>query len=106
MQEVNEVKVNPMMPKQNMILNRINSLTPERCGSNFESVISEHIMLRIWVLAEIIRRWMPQNTFDDKSKLVQVMAWCCQATSHYLSQCWLTSMSPNKFTRPQLFNAK
>ena len=22
------------------------------------------------------------------STLVQVMAWCCQATSHYLSQCW------------------
>ena len=24
---------------------------------------------------------------DDKSILVQVMAWCRQATSHYLSQC-------------------
>ena len=24
---------------------------------------------------------------EDKSKLVQVMAWCHQATSHYLSQC-------------------
>ena len=26
-------------------------------------------------------------------KLVQVMVWCCQATSHYLSQCWLRSVS-------------
>ena len=25
---------------------------------------------------------------DDKSTLVQVMAWCRQATSHYLNQCW------------------
>ena len=25
---------------------------------------------------------------DDKSTLVQVMAWCRQAASHYLSQCW------------------
>ena len=25
---------------------------------------------------------------DDKATLVQVMAWCYQATSHYLSQCW------------------
>ena len=33
--------------------------------------------------------WMPQNIFDDKSKLVQVMVMCRQATSHYLSQCWL-----------------
>ena len=31
---------------------------------------------------------------DDKSTLVQVMAWCCQAPSHYLSQCWLSYMSP------------
>ena len=30
---------------------------------------------------------------DDKSALVQVMAWCHQATSHYLSQYWPRSMS-------------
>ena len=38
---------------------------------------------------------------DDKSKLVQIMAWCCQATSHYLSQCWPRSLSPYGVTRPQ-----
>ena len=32
------------------------------------------------------------------------MAWCRQATSHYLSQCWLRSMSPYGVTRPQLVN--
>ena len=31
---------------------------------------------------------MPLYLTDDKSTLVQVMAWCRQATSHYLSQCW------------------
>ena len=41
---------------------------------------------------------------DDKSTLVQVMAWCHQATSHYLSQCWPLSMSPNGVTRPQWVN--
>ena len=25
---------------------------------------------------------------NGKSVLIQVMAWCCQATSHWLSQCW------------------
>ena len=30
------------------------------------------------------------------------MAWCRQATSHYLNQCWPGSMSPNGVTRPQL----
>ena len=29
------------------------------------------------------------------------MAWCRQATSHYLSQCWPRSMSPHGITRPQ-----
>ena len=32
-------------------------------------------------------RLMPEDLTDDKSTLVQVMAWCRQATSHYLSQC-------------------
>ena len=38
--------------------------------------------------------WMPWNFADDKSTLVQVMAWCRQAPSHYLSQYWSGSMSP------------
>ena len=29
------------------------------------------------------------------------MAWCHQATSHYMSQCWPRSMSPYGITRPQ-----
>ena len=38
---------------------------------------------------------------DDKSTLVQVMAWCHQAPSHYLNQCWPTSMIPYDITRLQ-----
>ena len=38
---------------------------------------------------------------DDQSTLVQVVAWCHQATSHYLSQCWPRSLSPYGVTRPQ-----
>ena len=33
------------------------------------------------------------------------MAWCHQATSHYLSQCWHSSPSPNGITRPQWVNS-
>ena len=32
------------------------------------------------------------------------MAWCHQATSHYLSQCWPRSLSPYDVTRPQWVN--
>ena len=31
------------------------------------------------------------------------MAWCRQAASHYLSQCWHGSLSPYDVTRPQYF---
>ena len=42
---------------------------------------------------------------DDKSTLVQVMAWWHQATGYYLSQCWPSSMSLFGVTRPQWVNA-
>ena len=32
------------------------------------------------------------------------MAWCRQATSHYLSQCWSRSLPPHDVTRPQWVN--
>ena len=44
---------------------------------------------------------MSMDLTDDKSTLVQVVAWCRQATSHYLSQCWPSSMSLYDVTRPQ-----
>ena len=53
--------------------------------------------------------WRPrilifQKHCYDKSTLVHVMAWCRQATSHYLNQCWPRSMSPYGVTRPQWVN--
>ena len=48
---------------------------------------------------EIALRWMPLDLTDEKSTLIQVMAWCPQATSHYLSQCWprpMASLGPNE----------
>ena len=40
------------------------------------------------------------NLTDGKSTLVQVFAWCPQAASHYLSQCWPRSLSPHGVIRP------
>ena len=48
-----------------------------------------------------ILRWMPQDLTGDTSTLVQVMAWCRQATSHYLNQCWPRSPTPHDVTGPQ-----
>ena len=58
-----------------------------------------------WGIAyKIALRWMPLDLTDDKSTSVQEMAWCRKATSHYLSQCWPRSMTPNGVTRPQWVN--
>ena len=50
---------------------------------------------------EIALRWMSLDLSDYKSTLVQVMAWCRQATSHYLNQSWLRCLTPSGVTRPQ-----
>ena len=47
---------------------------------------------------------MSLDLTEDKSTLVQVMAWCRQATSHYLSQCWPRSVSYGVI-RPQWVNS-
>ena len=44
---------------------------------------------------------MSPDLTDNESTLVQVMAWCHQASSHYLNQCWILSMLPYGITRQQ-----
>ena len=43
------------------------------------------LQIKIMSSCEIALIWMLQNAFDDESTLVQVMAWCHQAPSHYLN---------------------
>ena len=53
------------------------------------------------ISCEIALIWMSLDFTDNQSTLAQVMAWCRQATSHYLKQCWPRSLSPYNVTRPQ-----
>ena len=81
----------------------INSLAPGGFENIFQNVFFKLIS---WIdtlsnSCETALRSMPQNPSDDKSTLVQVMAWCRQAASHYLSQCCPKSLSPYGVTRPQ-----
>ena len=64
----------------------------------------QSICYRLSSWALLAFEWMPQNTFDDKSTLVQVMAWCHQAPSRYLSRCRPRSMLPYGVTMPQWVN--
>ena len=73
----------------------LNSLFPPgRCDSDLKNVISEHMLqISFWITSnEAALRWIPQNTFGGKLTLVQWMAWCHQATSHSLNQCWPRSI--------------
>ena len=61
--------------------------------NNFREVIFKLISDGWGISCKIALRWMPLDLTDDKSTLVRVMAWCRQATSHYLSQCWPRSIA-------------
>ena len=86
-----------------ILIQSINSLAPGRFEWNFWHVIFKQILvIDGWgISCEIALIWMSLDFPDDQSTLVQLMAWCHQATSHYLSQCWPRSLSPYGVTRPQ-----
>ena len=60
------------------------------------------LVIECWgISCEIALIWMSLYFTDDQWTLVHVMAWCRQAASHYLIQCWPRSLSPYGVTRPQ-----
>ena len=71
----------------------IHKLTgPGRLGCNLKFIIFKHcIQLDIMCISYKIVGWCkPDDLLDDMEILVKVMAWCRQATSHYLHQNWQT----------------
>ena len=105
----------------------VNTLAPGRAGFNFKSAIFNLVLLigifrssydnfiepmhrnkpnitYLLTSYDNALRWMSWDLSEDKSTLVQVMAWCCQAASHYLSQCWPRSVSLFGITRAQWVN--
>ena len=80
-----------------------NTLSPGKFEWNFRHVIFKQILvIDGWCIScEIALLWISQDFTDGQARLVQVMDWCRQATSHYLSQCWPRSLSPYGVTTPQ-----
>ena len=62
-------------------------MAPGKFEWNFTHVIFKHIfVIAGWgISCEITILWMSLDLTDDKSTLVQLMAWRRQATSHYLN---------------------
>ena len=84
----------------------INSLVPGRYECYFGYIIFKSILvIDGWgISCDVALILLSLDFTDDQSTLVEVMAWCRQATSHYLSQCWPRSLSPYGVTRPQWGN--
>ena len=85
---------------------RLNSLAPGKVERNFRHVIFKRILVTDgWgISCEIALTRLSVDFTDDQSTLIQVMAWCRQAPSHYLiylSQCWPRSVSLYDVIRPQ-----
>ena len=65
---------------------------------NFKLVL----VLDDWIIScAILLMWMSLGFTDDKSTLIQIMAWCRQAPCDYLNQYWPRSKPSYGLTRPQ-----
>ena len=95
------------LKRPQLLVNWVNlllySLASGRIQRDFRKLIFQLILVNDgWSIScEIVLEWMSMDLTDGKLTLVQVLAWCCQATSHYLSQCWPRSLSSYDIIRPQ-----
>ena len=82
-----------------MIRSGINSLSPGGYDFDFKCVLIKCVVVITVMSNSTVNAfdWMAQYSTDNKSTLVQVMAWCHQATSHYLKQwCHMVLLGHNK----------
>ena len=86
-----QITTKPLSPDN--IFNSLHPPSPERCGCNLKWIIFKIISKIDIIPVKLTSGGKPRILTDDKSILVQVMAWCHQATSHFLNQCWLRSMT-------------
>ena len=84
----------------------LNLLAPGRFYQNLRKIIFKLLLVTDGcdISSKITLRWTSLDLSDDKSALDQVMAWCRQATIHYLNQCWRRSLPPYGIYRPQWVN--
>ena len=59
---------------------------PLRSAKHLDGVCEISVIDGWGIFCEIALSWMPLDLAYEKSTFVQLMAWCCQAISHYLRQ--------------------
>ena len=77
-------------------------LTPGDMNEILEVIFKQILVLDgLGICNDIGLRGLSLDLSDDKSTLVQAMAWCRQATSHYLNQYRLSYITLYDVTRPR-----
>ena len=66
----------------------INTLRPRQNGRHFADDTFQYIFLNE-NFGKNSLKFVPKGPINNIPALVQIMAWCDQATSHYLNQWWL-----------------
>ena len=73
----------------------------------FAGSIFKHIFLgpNCSIVITISVKFVPDVSVENKLALLQIMAWCCQTTSHYLSQwCHMVALERNELTHSQMMS--
>ena len=70
-----------------------NSSPPGQNGRHFADDIFKCMNEKLRILIRVSLKFVPKGPINNKSALVQVMAWAEQATSHYLKKCLLSSLT-------------
>ena len=81
----------------------VNSLVPRGIWMKFWVILNHILIIDCW--GNVLSNCHQVIVAGSQSILVQVMAWCHQSISHYLSQCWPRSMFPCGVTLPQWVNS-
>ena len=88
-----------------LVLNRNGVVSLTHCSLGGVGLISNvlfsnaSLWLLSWAFPEPLGEWC-RNLLLISRILVQVMAWCHQATINDLNQCWLRSITPYDISRP------
>ena len=74
----------------------VNSYTPVRWDFYLKLIVFKLTpSITIWSIScEIAMMSLLQDLTNDLLALVQLIAWFCQASSHYQNQCWLRPILP------------
>ena len=71
----------------------VNALMPERNGQFADIFKGISFRKRYCISLQISMKFVSNGAIGNNSALVQVMAWCRPATSHYLNQFWIRSFA-------------